>query len=317
MDDASDVSDEDMQARQEAFRQRQRPENEAPVSVAMDAVLLEGPDSVVLLGNVQAFSNGVAFSITAMTRRPDPTRSGGISGLHGYDRPGSLLLGIEYADGRAISTVDGPRAFSGDPASNALALWPGGGGGGCRYADADFFLSPLPPPGAIRFIAAWPSLGLPETTTEISADPILTAVGGVRRLWDWESEPEPRHRRPAPEVPPKWRRRIRRRTAGYSSAGSGGPFPGWVQSWPSTTWDTHSVPSPGGWSAPAKAMPGWRWGPVWGLRSRLDRMPWWVRTWSSVPLLDRYAYVWMWYHGGWDVLPPGVDPEVPTSDAVR
>ena len=44
MDDASDVSDEDMQARQGAFRQRQRPENEAPVSVALDAVLLEGPD---------------------------------------------------------------------------------------------------------------------------------------------------------------------------------------------------------------------------------------------------------------------------------
>src|SRR5215204_1834207 len=43
-------------------RRRQRPENEAPVSVAIDAVLLEGPDSVVLLGNIQALSNGVAFS---------------------------------------------------------------------------------------------------------------------------------------------------------------------------------------------------------------------------------------------------------------
>jgi hypothetical protein len=270
----------------------------------------------VLLGNVQAFSNGVAFSITAMTRRPDPTRSDGISGLHGADRPGSFLLGIEYADGRAISTVGGPRALSGDSASDALTLWPDGGGSRSRYADADFFLSPLPPPGAIRFIAAWPSFGLPQTTTEISADPILTAAGGVRRLWDWEPEPEPRQGR-FPEVRPKWRRRIRRRTAGYSPAGSGGPFPDWVQSRPSATWDTYSVPSPGGWSAPAKAMPGWRWVPVWGLRSRLDRMPWWVRRWSSVPFLDRYAYVWMWYHGGWDVLPPGVDPEVPSNGAVR
>ena len=45
------------------------------------------------------------------------------------------------------------------------------------------------------------------------------------------------------------------------------------------------------------------------------RMPWWVRLWCSVPLVDRYAYVWMWHHGGWDVLPPGVDPVVAAGTA--
>jgi hypothetical protein len=33
-------------------------------------------------------------------------------------------------------------------------------------------------------------------------------------------------------------------------------------------------------------------------------MPRWVRVWFHLPFIDRYAYAWMWHHGGWDVLPP-------------
>jgi len=27
-----------------------------------------------------------------------------------------------------------------------------------------------------------------------------------------------------------------------------------------------------------------------------------------MPFIDRYAYEWMWWHGGWAVLDPGDDP---------
>ncbi len=196
------AGDEDDRARLEALQRRQRPENEAPASVAIDAVLLEGPDTVVLLGNVQAFSTGVAFSITAMTRRPAPPDAGGLGAvLHHYSGgTDSFLLGVEYADGRSISTVANQDPFGADVPADALTLWPTGGGGGSRYAEAAFYLTPLPPPGAVRFIAAWPSRGLPEAVTEISADEILAAAGRARRLWDWE--PEPVVPPPAPEVPP-------------------------------------------------------------------------------------------------------------------
>jgi hypothetical protein len=33
-------------------------------------------------------------------------------------------------------------------------------------------------------------------------------------------------------------------------------------------------------------------------------MPWWVRVWSRIPVLERYARNWMWSHGGYLVLPP-------------
>jgi hypothetical protein len=38
---------------------------------------------------------------------------------------------------------------------------------------------------------------------------------------------------------------------------------------------------------------------------RPDRAPRWVRWWYWTPLIDRYAYAWMWWHGAWDVVPPG------------
>jgi len=41
---------------------------------------------------------------------------------------------------------------------------------------------------------------------------------------------------------------------------------------------------------------------------RLDVVPWWVRVWYEIPLIDRYAHVWMWAHGGWEVRPPSPLP---------
>jgi hypothetical protein len=64
------------------------------------------------------------------------------------------------------------------------------------------------------------------------------------------------------------------------------------------------VLSPGGWTPPPGVLPGWSWVPPAGALPRLDLAPWWVRVWYELPLLDRYAHVWLWAHGGWEVRPP-------------
>jgi hypothetical protein len=64
------------------------------------------------------------------------------------------------------------------------------------------------------------------------------------------------------------------------------------------------VPSPGGWTAPPGVLPSWNWMPEPGAVPRLDRVPRWVRAWYHTPLVDRFAHSWMWYRGGWDVVPP-------------
>lgn len=63
------------------------------------------------------------------------------------------------------------------------------------------------------------------------------------------------------------------------------------------------VPTPGGWVAPRGVLPAWNWTPPSGLTRRWERMPRWVRAWARTPFVDRYAYAWMWYRGGWDVDP--------------
>jgi hypothetical protein len=63
------------------------------------------------------------------------------------------------------------------------------------------------------------------------------------------------------------------------------------------------VASPGGWSVPAGVRPAWNWIPPPGITPRLDRVPLWARLRYATPFVDRFGYAWLWYHGGWDVIP--------------
>src|SRR4051812_35057608 len=62
--------------------------------------------------------------------------------------------------------------------------------------------------------------------------------------------------------------------------------------------------SPSSWMPPAGVRPAWNWTPPYGLTARLDQVPLWVRIWFRTPFVDRFAHSWMWYHGGWEILPP-------------
>ena len=66
--------------------------------------------------------------------------------------------------------------------------------------------------------------------------------------------------------------------------------------------------SPGHWTVPPGKRPGWEWLPEQGAWPLLRPMPWWVRIWYRTPFIDRYAYEWMWWHGGWAVLEPEDNP---------
>lgn len=68
--------------------------------------------------------------------------------------------------------------------------------------------------------------------------------------------------------------------------------------------------SPAGWIAPPGVKPAWNWlPPDHGAFVRRDLLPTWVRIWYRLPFIDRYAYVWMWHHGCWELTAddPGFD----------
>src|SRR5690349_21603403 len=72
--------------------------------------------------------------------------------------------------------------------------------------------------------------------------------------------------------------------------------------------------SPAGWVAPDGHLPGWNWTPPDGVQFRRDRVPRWVRGWSRAPFVDRWAYAWMWHHGGFDAVPYEADDPGPPSE---
>ena len=202
MRSSSDPADDDARQRVAAMRLRQRPDNEVPVSIAFDAVVGEAADLVVYISGVHVFRAVLGFQLTVLARHhsPAPGLTGALFG-HG-EQPDRLLLGVEYADGRTGSNLSGMRALHDlefDPLTPVLMQ--GGGGGGDLSADVTYYLSPLPPPGLLRIITAWPGHGIAETVTEVAAAPFIEAATRVRLLWDLDPDEAPSEQPQPPDMP--------------------------------------------------------------------------------------------------------------------
>lgn len=194
-----------MQESEDPWRRRQVPDNEVPGCVAFEAVLASNADMVVFVSGLTVFRHGIEFTVEIRLR---PGRERGenegrlVGDLHSPDSGGnSLLLGVEFADGRRCSNAWSRRHTMRSPlAEDQPQLWPGGGGGSSRSASASWFLSPLPPPEGFRIVCAWPARNLPETITEVAGAPVQEAALRVRELWPWQ--PEVHEQEPTPPVLP-------------------------------------------------------------------------------------------------------------------
>ena len=148
------------------------------------------------------FSHGVKFSVQVRFR--EPHSDGGrdmMEAIHGDRSPKNrLLLGVEFADGRRCSNIYGQGFARADPSAvdEPLLSHGGGGGGSEGGGHVSLFLSPLPPPGELRLISAWPHRGLRETVTLLPADDIQEAAARVVELWPREPISAHIQRRPEP-----------------------------------------------------------------------------------------------------------------------
>jgi hypothetical protein len=115
----------------------------------------------------------------------------------------NLLLGLELADGRRVSNLDG---FHGVPAPDEVFFHPAGGGGGQLSVEQSWWLSPVPPAGPLSVVVRCDALGIPETRTVLDAAPLAAAAAGVVELWPWEPPPEmrPREERDRRIPPGSW-----------------------------------------------------------------------------------------------------------------
>lgn len=186
------------------------PENELPAGVGITVLLASSDDVAVGLTQVEAFSTGFRFTLAVRARRLPPEAVRGDLFMHvnshlptGLEIPlaNRLLVGIEYSDGRRASTLSDEWAQGSGTAmdTDRLVLVPQGGGGAELSVDQAVWVAPLPPPGDVTIVLAWPGFGIEETRTTLDGDALLAAAARSRVLWPTQAAVEPAQ----PPAPPR------------------------------------------------------------------------------------------------------------------
>lgn len=200
-------------------RRRSEPNNEVPAPVPFTAVLGRTDDVAVCIVGIHVFTTGLSFRLAVRLRQVPPGQEHRIFEMvSGHRLPGTsaedrLLLGVEFSDGRTASNVASDDWFAMDELpDDQLVLSPARGGGGGLHYDQHFWLSPLPPPGPVTIVCAWPALGLSESSAECDGQLLLDAAARALVLWppssqSFEPEPPPE----PPVVPTGWFSRQQRR----------------------------------------------------------------------------------------------------------
>jgi hypothetical protein len=176
------------------------PDNELPGAIPFHTVLAKTDDLVIAVVGADAYSTGMSIRIAIRVRRLDAS-------LHGFDAPpygpggGTLLMGVAYPDGRTASTVSS-RGFP-DPLTlgDAPSLLDHGGGGGGRTFEMNYWLTPMPPPGDLTIIVAWPTRDIPESRTVIPSDVIAQGASANVELWPWQPDNDEPPPPPKPVLP--------------------------------------------------------------------------------------------------------------------
>ena len=161
----------------------------APVAL----VLARTDDTVVGLTDVRGYPEGFVFVLRvrwgAVVDRDEEApwpfpHWGSPDPLDGDLFPDELLrFGVQFADGRKVTNLDMYPFVPEDLPPDQPVLVEGGGvgseGGGGPW-DLELAVQPLPPPGPLVFVCAWPGRGIPESRVEIDAGLILDAAAAAR-----------------------------------------------------------------------------------------------------------------------------------------
>jgi hypothetical protein len=145
-------------------------------------LLTHTSDVYSVITAVEAFPSGVQFTLASRFRpgaidlHPRPGHP-----MMGLGSPGGPLFGVGFADGRKVMAG---RQFSPlDAQPDGPLLMPRGGGGGGEEWRMGMWLWPLPPPGPLTFVTAWPTLDIIETTLTVEATELIAAAERALRLW--------------------------------------------------------------------------------------------------------------------------------------
>jgi hypothetical protein len=157
-------------------------------AVPMEFILGRSDDAAVAVGHIAADRKGFEFSLITALRRIDPAKRRFHPGMihrgltEGELSPEFLRLELRFADGSMVtSTRECPGPADEEMIGPVLEMTAGHGGD--RQYRAEYWVSPLPPVGALTFVCEWPAFGIPETRVEVDVAPILDAANRSVALW--------------------------------------------------------------------------------------------------------------------------------------
>ncbi len=171
------------------------PDNVLPGDVGTSLVVARTTEAAVWLHSLLAYPHGLSFSLLIRTRVPDELDPFDLvvrpfmfrRGANEVDADGMFRFGVEFADGRRVTTLDGfgfDAEGTLDRPPDRPVLVPGGGGGGGGSWDMGHWLWPLPPPGPVTFACAWPAQGIPFTKAAVDGTLFVAAAQRAETLWE-------------------------------------------------------------------------------------------------------------------------------------
>jgi hypothetical protein len=170
------------------------PEDELGVATPLNVVVGRSEQAAVALTQSTSFRTGLTLSFVAQARDLDRRTTQTLFheqhpfGTGEEDLPDAFLrLGVELPGGTKASNIGGRHPFGKDDLDAPVFVHRGGSSGHGRRdrvtMSHDYWLWPLPQPGAIRVSCEWPLVGISFSTIEIDATVLVDAATRVLPLW--------------------------------------------------------------------------------------------------------------------------------------
>jgi hypothetical protein len=179
------------------------PWHERPGVVALSVELGRSESTVVLVEGARAYREGVVLTLVVRVRelqreaRRRLFEQLGVNHGRGSLKlslpPGGLRWGVEFADGKRVTNVDEYSPWNALPAGADPAEWTpdrpimlGLGRPSTEYStwSRNIWLWPLPPPGSLRLVAAWPDRGIIQTSVSIDSAALREAAATAQPTWN-------------------------------------------------------------------------------------------------------------------------------------
>lgn len=159
--------------------------------------------AAVVAGRIIAYPDGFRIEVTTYLHRSVRIPDGPPwhLGLMGHRVPGQgrgvpdemLRFGLAWPDGRQATNLDDwDRWPPPEPEESGHGLEINGGGGSQNEFRADCWAWPVPGPGDLQVVVAWPAYGIAETRTTLDGAAIAEAAARARPVWP-EDAGKPSH----------------------------------------------------------------------------------------------------------------------------